>query len=358
MPHCNDWIPLVLLLGLIPLAFWHHKDRKDDEEKKNNDRDSQIVSEVPSRFYRQDPYFVVDVPIGPVWSNGRSRSVTDISFGNPSTRNPRVSLSNSRLWQNGIEVKEEDPDSTASPKDKVTTAWAELLRSANGRPEVLRIWKPITSAARTLDDDRNWFNGLQVGLLSLTNTTQFRAGVAQIRVPALQSGTTVRQHPLPSDMITYANIPIDVPEALLETFPEDEAWGAYFNFHTVKGGDANQIQIEFAPPTSYSWNWPLQYAAFRGKDLLAVAPVPTAVFTPGATPNSRVRATLLGPDDITDWFVINIYRTPQGSSAPILVGHALYHACHTAHEPTACARWLCDVAGIFCEGPEVQGRVR
>ena len=333
MPHCNDWIPLVLLLGLIPLAFWHHKDRKNEEEKKNSDRDETLLRTTPARFYRQDPYFVVDVPL--------ASNVTHISFGNASQRQALATFP-----PGGIFINQGQPE--------VITAWAQLVAlQTEGR--ALRIWKQI-SPSSTLDQNRDWFNALDVYLWNKTVTTRTRLNHAQIRVPPFVSNTTRRQDPSMADLIRYQNIPSDVPETIWD-------WGPFFNFHTNKTTASNgDVLIEFAPPTSYAGSWELEYMALRGPDDEHMEIVPDVPFTPASgsiPPNGRMVATFppgLNDEDAT--FGIAILRKPpaSSSSANILVGVAIYQACLISGDPLACSRLLCDRFGL-CDG-DFQARTR
>jgi hypothetical protein len=340
MPHCNDWIPLVLLLGLIPLAFWHHKDRKDDEEKKNSDRDGNLLTTTPATFYRQDPYFVVDVPL---WATS---GVTHISFGNASARQALATFPSS-----GIDIKQGQPE--------VTTAWGQLITLPQGR--TLRIWKPISTSS-TLDEDRNWFNALDVYLWNKTNTTRTRLNHAQIRVPPFVSGTTTRQNPLPSDMIRYQNIPVLVPEDLEQVFQDNPLALPYFNFHTVQTEVNGQVQISFGPITSYDWSWPLEFAGLRGPDDAHMVPVPIIVSPPTSSINARRTATFDGDvGDLDDFFVVEMFRRPPAGTnpvQPIRVAAAVYQSCVTDYDPEACGRLLCNVFGLCDLEPDFQARNR
>ena len=309
MPHCNDWVPLGILLALLPLlGFWQHRDNKNHESKQQEEKEERVVTTVRARFYRQNPYFIVDVPLYPGNTGQRTQRPTHLSvYGlTIDPRFPPIAIQTIRNEPQLIYTRG-NPDRTP-PLAGEPDFWVQFLRN----PDRLRIWRPIP-ADSSLDKDRDWFNGNSFALININpaGTTRTVLGRVQINVPATRN--SVVQEPSFSDLIPYQNTPFLTPEDL----PDD--WPGYFDFGVVKLADGaeGQTRFSFLLPATYTGNWPLTFRAFRTSvasllDSNPPTPRPDATFTPIGTDGRRMEVSFPSrPDEDAedDVFDFDMFRT-------------------------------------------------
>ena len=339
MPHCNDWIPLGLLLGLLPLlGFWQHRDNKNHEEQKSEEKEnSRLPSIRPARFYRQNPYFVVDIPLDNAGTT--QQRVTHVLVGSRSaSSNDNLFAVDSFPLDNGGRelrglpvVNPGKPDGPLIPG--AVHSWAQRLSG----PPRLRVWRLI---GNNLAADRAAFNDLNFQLVNIrgTNSRILNRVQLQTNVP-----------PVYSNMIPYDRIPLEPPDEL-----EALSWDPLFDFQPFLQQDTNNMThtLSFTPPESYAANRDLTYLAYRflrtpGQPV--VPGLPRTVVTTNPSPD-RVQMVFADGEDDTDldMFVVDIFR--QDGNRSIKVAEFQHNICFQTTNAAECTTWLCGMAPHLCGG--------
>jgi hypothetical protein len=326
MPDNHDWVPVGIILGFVALGLWHYHDHKDNDP--DDSKDEQVVTNVPARFYRQEPYLVVDVPL-----NGQRRTVTHFSRGQPTASNLPVPLTQLPVVLT--------TDLAVGPPPAI--AFVELVDNR------LRVWKPVTADDNWVSD-LLWFNSLNLQLWNVVGTNRRRLANVVINVPARTSSGTWSP-PAISDLIFDANIPFIVPWALTKALP---SWPAEFDYDVAARWDADGgFALNFLPPMQLPWQDALRYEGYRialGVDMKVVLPL--AVFTQPDPANQRRQAFFGKPEtggSETDVFVIKIIRggpldAPPGINRGNQIGQITYSQCLIDPMSPECVNVLC---GMF-----------
>jgi len=317
MPHCNDWVPLGILLALLPLlGFWQHRDNKNHESKQGEEKEDRVVINQRVRYYRQNPYFVVDAPLALPTIGGRSRQrPTHLRVGSAGVPIPLQSIrAQPRLLMT--------LDTPPQPH-----SWVQFLSN----PDRLRFWRLIPPNS-TLTSDRAWFNGSNLMLVNINaaGTTITHLARLQLDVPANNA------QPLSSNGIRYEDIPVLAPELdFLEL-----GWPVFFDFgvRRTTNGANNESRFTFQLPENLAGDWPLTFLAFRGPGAdEAEDPEPreNATFTPGAAPGTmNVVVPFETGDEDDDLFVFEMFRTSGIHSYPVAV--AWYSQNYCDENPAWC----------------------
>jgi hypothetical protein len=344
------------------LGFWQHRDNKNNEERKAEEKENNLPPAItPARFYRQNPYFVVDVPLG---NAGRTaQAVTHVQLGSTSAS------SNANLYSvrqnNSVFPTTLTPLPSAGAPAPVPHSWAEIVggTSTSPGPRRLRIWKPLSSLPLPQNEltDSQWFNNLNVQLVHIdqgaTNRTILSRVQINIRPPA---NTWVPSY---SDMIRYEQIPIEPPAALAAL-----QWPTLFDFQPTLIKVNLLDTIEFTPPATYLGNSPLELKAYRFADATSLTlPPPRDDVVVQTLANGKIQVRFpADPDDNPfDLFVIEMYRrqgtvpnVPAGrpdAGQPILIGPVAtfpHSYCLENPEDPDCLAWFCSVDPEldFCGG--------
>jgi hypothetical protein len=342
MPHCNDWIPLGLLLGLLPLlGFWQHRDNKNHEERKSEEKENAQPAPIrPARFYRQNPYFVVDIPLENAGTT--QQRVTHVMVGS------RSAASNANLFAvdsfpldgagrelRGLPVR--DPANPTGPLiPGAVHSWAQRLSG----PNRLRVWRLIETTIppeASLARDRAAFNSLNFQLLNIRGTNS--RVLNRVQIP-------VHTPPLYGDMIHYERIPIEPPDEF-----EDLGWDTLFDFSPLLQNDSTTHTLSFTPPESYLANRELTYLAYRFPANPGQTPVPGPPRPVNLTfPGTRVQMvfTDTGTDGDLDMFLVEMFR--QDGTRSIKVGELQHNFCLENPDDPECTDWLCSMAPHLCGG--------
>lgn len=350
MPHCNDWIPLGLLLGLLPLlGFWQHRDNKNHEDQKSEEKENSRPASIrPARFYRQNPYFVVDIPLEN--AGAQQQRVTHVLVGSRSASSndnlfavDSFSLDNGGRELRGLPVVDPGkPDGPLIPG--AVHSWAQRLSG----PPRLRVWRLIGA---NLAADRAAFNDLNFQLLNIRGTNS--RVLNRVQLP-----TNVP--PVYSNMIPYDHIPLEPPNEL-----EYLGWDPLFDFQPLLQPQPAHGQhiLSFTPPESYLENRPLSFRAYRfqapfNNQPVVPGPPRDVVIMPPV--EGRVQVVFTNNDTTdtnTDIFAVEMLRNDGNRIVP--VGFFEHTICFQEPDSAECKQWICAVAPQFCgegAGPQQQAR--
>lgn len=345
MPHCNDWIPLGLLLGLLPLlGFWQHRDNKNHEDQKSEEKENSRPASIrPARFYRQNPYFVVDIPLENAGTT--QQRVTHVLVGS------RSASSNANLYAvdsfpldgagrvlTGLPVRNPDTPNGLPLIAGTVHSWAQRLSA----PPRLRVWRLIettTPPEASVARDRAAFNSLNFQLLNVRGTNS--RILNRVQIP-------IHTPPLYGDMIPYERIPIEPPDE----FQDLDGWEPLFDFRPFLQQGTNTHILSFTPPESYVANRDLTYLAYRFLVVPGQPVVPGLPRTVVTTNPSLDRVQMVfadGEDDTDlDMFAVEIFR--QDGNRSVKVGEFQHNICFQQNAPAECADWLCSMAPHLCGG--------
>jgi hypothetical protein len=329
MPDNHDWVPVGVIIGFLALALWHHHDHKDkDDDDRKEDR---VIQTIASRFYRQDPYIVFDIPI-----RGQRRTVTHFSRGPPSATNQPVPISQLPVVLTN-EYQGELPAINA-------IAFVEIV---NGR---LRLWKPINKTD-SWRSDLLWFNSLNLQLWNVSGTNgtnRFRIANVFNDVPSIPADGGISPQPRMVDLIYDENIPISVPYDLTAELP---LWPAEFDFGLISTWNTDgSLDMGFLPPARLSFQPAINYEGYRvALGLTPTVILPNATFSNPDPITGRVTARFGVPatgGSVADVFLLKLVR---GNLNGHQVGQIVYTKCLSEPTPPDCLQLLCNMFPDACE---------
>lgn len=183
------WWPLLFLLGLAGLVFWQVKDKDESE----------VAGESLARYYLQNPYLVVDVPI--------PKNATHVGFLDGSAANS-LDL---KLLSREYAVKNR-------PTDKF---FVELRNSTSDSTPNLRVWRRVV-AKPSRNDQLEWFQYLNVSFWEVKGKDERRLSNVTINIPKLS------EESLDSELIRDLDIPLLVPDELVNLgYPDKFDFGVF-----------------------------------------------------------------------------------------------------------------------------------
>ena len=221
------WWPLLLLVGLGITLFLQLKDKKDDD-------DSNLATNIKTRYYLQNPYLVVDVPI--------PKTANEVGFVNGGDKDNRISL--------------EDLPAPYEVPGKEAKVFLEKVKLADDS-EQLRVWHPVSAFdPDKFNEARNKalgaFNGLNISFWKVKDKD---AKVKDEDAKRLANVTAV----IPDvgnissidDLIKDVDVPWGVAEGITEDMEKD--FPGKFDFGlkaTLSDVEAPFWTLTYTPPHS------------------------------------------------------------------------------------------------------------
>jgi hypothetical protein len=178
-----SWLwPLLLLVALGGLIFWQIKDTGDDDDDK-------LATNIKTRYYLQNPYLVVDIPV--------PKTATDMGFVNGGDKDNRLSLALLPL-----------PYTVPGGTRKV---FLEKVQVGPTKAERVRVWHPIAAYdPAQFNEARNKnlgaFNDLNISFWNTKDKDARRVANVGITVPQVDLQSSI------DDLIQDADIPWEVSE--------------------------------------------------------------------------------------------------------------------------------------------------
>jgi hypothetical protein len=225
------WWPVLLLLGLGALLFWQFND-SDDESK---DADKRPPADISARYYLQNPYLVVDVPVT-AWT-------THVGVIDDAAKN-RVELKTLPQLINGSWSSQSPQSINGFLVEPI-----EITRRGRTYVDRLRFWKVVTDPAGADQTVRNpalkSFNDLKVSLWNVNSKRARNIAKVTVNVPALSDPSRL------ADLIRERNIPLEIPDKVIE-----QGWPENFNFYVHAQQEKSAADplpkwaVTFEPPTT------------------------------------------------------------------------------------------------------------
>jgi hypothetical protein len=212
------WWPLLFLLGLAGLVFWQVKDKDEPE----------VAGESFAKYYLQNPYLVVDVPI--------PNNATHVGFLDGSAAN-RLDL---KLLSREYAVKNRLTDKF----------FVELRNSTRDSTPNLRVWRKVTPLMGVgpnefRNEQLEWFQDLNASFWEVKGKDERRVSNVSINIPKLS------EESLDAELIRDLDIPLLVPVELAEL-----GYPYKFDFNlfvkrvvSAESESAPRWQLMFKPPT-------------------------------------------------------------------------------------------------------------
>lgn len=205
------WWPLLFLLGLAGLVFWQVKDKDEPE----------VAGESLAKYYLQNPYLVVDVPI--------PKNATHVGFLDGSAAN-RLDL---KLLSREYAVKTRLTDKF----------FVELRNSTSDSTPTLRVWRPVL-VRPSRNESLTWFQDLNASFWEVKGKDERRVSNVSINIPKLS------EESLDSELIRDLDIPLLVPFELAELgYPDKFDFGLDVErVVSAESESAPRWQLMFKPP--------------------------------------------------------------------------------------------------------------